>query len=406
MTSFTTTFPLVFRSPKFTPALLFFNTCGSFLLLVSLSTHVGSVTGSGLLAGAVLSAPWLPALLLAGPLNRLLGRHAPERLVRLAEAASLTLTAAALVAPGRALLAVATALALARGYFEAVTRSATSVVLRGTVPAQRLDRANTVAEIGKLTGVSVGAALAGPAGAALPLRGLIALNVATLALSALLARALPPAPEKAPATARDGDNSAQGTRLRVDDPVLRRLFARFLLVAFWQGFHTVAVTVIPLHVLSGGTRLVGVFVAVSAVAVFAGSLAALPAQRHLGHLPSATWALLPMPPLLAAVLVGRTVPTLVLYALFLVLFELAYVHYNNRLLAAASAEELSSVVTLRATLLPSAVAVSILATGALCDLAGPLPTVLVVAAVTFVVTAATGAARHTGQTWRSPVRDT
>ena len=50
-------------------------------------------------------------------------------------------------------------------------------------------------------------------------------------------------------------------------------------------------------------------------------------------------------------------------------------------------------------------AVSILATGALCDLAGPLPTVLVVAAVTFVVTAATGAARHTGQTWRSPVRD-
>jgi hypothetical protein len=397
-----TFFPATFRSPHFIPVLLFVNTCGSFLVLVSLSTHVGSVTGSGLLAGAVLSAPWLPALLLAGPLNRLLGRRAPERLVRLAEAASLLMTAAALVAPGRALLAVATALVLARGFFEAVTRSATSVVLRGTVPPQRLDRANTVAEIGKLTGLSVGAALAGPAGAVLPLRGLIAVNVATLALSALLAWALPSPPEGAPVQARDGAGSATGTRLRVEDPVLRRLFARFLLVAFWQGFHTVAVTVIPLHVLGGGTRLVGVFVAISAIAIFAGSLAALPAQRYLDRVPSAAWAVLPMPPLLAAVLVGRTVATLVLYALFLVLFEVAYVHYNNRLLAAASAEELSSVVTLRATLLPSGVAVSILVMGALCDLVGPLPAALVVAVITFLVTAATGTIR---QTWRRPVRD-
>lgn len=397
-----TFFPARFRSPHFTPVLLFVNTCGSFLVLVSLSTHVGSVTGSGLLAGAVLSAPWLPALLLAGPLNRLLSRPAPERLVRLAEAASLILTAAALVAPGHALFAVATVLVVARGFFEAVTRSATSVVLRGAVPAKRLDRANTVAEIGKLTGISVGAALAGPIGAVLPLRGLIAVNVATLALSALLAWALPSPAEAAPVGARDGAGSAAGTRLRVEDPVLRKLFARFLLVALWQGFHTVAVTVIPLHMLGGGTRLVGVFVAISAVAIFAGSLAALPAQRYLGSVPSAAWALLPMPPLLAAVLAGRTVPTLVLYAFFLVLFEVAYVHYNNRLLATASAEELSAVVTLRATLLPSGVAVSILVMGALCDLAGPLPTALVVAAVTVLVTAATGVTR---QPWRRPVPD-
>ncbi|WP_374774059.1 MFS transporter [Streptomyces sp. NBC_01310] len=397
-----TLFPARFRSPHFTPALLFVNTCGSFLLLVSLSTHVGSVTGSGLLAGAVLSAPWLPALLLAGPLNRLLGRPAPERLVRLAEAASLVLTAAALLAPGHALLATATALVLARGFFETVTRSATSVVLRGAVAAQRLDRANTVAEIGKLTGLSVGAALAGPAASVLPLRGLIAVNVATLALSALLAWALPAPSGEAPERARDAAGPASGTRLRVEDPVLRRLFARFLLVAFWQGFHTVAVTVIPLHVLGGGTRLVGLFVAISAVAVFAGSLAALPAQQYLGRVPSSVWAVLPIPPLLAAVLVGSTAPTLVLYALFLVLFEIAYVHYNNRILAAASAEELASVVTLRATLLPSGVAVSILVMGALCDLVGPLPAALVVAAVTFAVTAATG---ETRQTWRRSVAD-
>lgn len=397
-----TSFPATFRSPNFTPVLLFVNACGSFLLLVSLSTHVGSVTGSGLFAGAVLSAPWLPALLLAGPLNRLLSRHAPERLVRVAEAASLILTAAALVVPGRALLAVATVLVLARGFCETVTRSATSVVLRGTVAPQRLERANTFAEIGKLTGVSLGAALAGPAAAVLPLRGLIAVNAATLTLSALLSWALPSPPERASVSAQDGGDTATGTRLRVDDPVLRRLFARFLLVAFWQGFHTVAVTVIPLHVLGGGTRLVGVFVAISSVAIFAGSLAALPAQRYLDRLPSAAWALLPMPPLLAAVLVGRTAPTLVLYALFLVLFEVAYVHYNNRLLAVASAEELPSVVTLRATLLPSGVAVSILVTGVLCDLAGPLSTALVVAAVTFLVTAAT---RATRQTWRRSVRD-
>ena len=414
----TSTFlPAVHRSPNFTPVLLFVNACGSFLLLVSLSTHVGSVTGSGLLAGAVLSAPWLPALLLAHPLNSLLRRRAPEHLVRAAEAASLVLTLAALAVPGRALLAVAAVLVLVRGFCEALTRSATSVVLRAAVAPERLERANTFAEIGKLTGVSAGAALAGPAAAVLPLRGLVAVNAALLVLSALLAWALPTLAGNARAKADDARNTgaagggaaaadagggAAAGGLRVEDPVLRRLFARFLLVAFWQGFHTVAVTVIPLQVLDGGTRLVGVFVAVSSLAVFAGSLAALPAQRHLGQLPSAAWALLPMPFLLAALLAGRTAPTLVLYALFLVLFEVAYVHYNNRLLAVASAAQLPAVLTLRATLLPLGVVVSILATGALCDLAGPLPTAVAVAAVTFLVTAATG----TGQTWRSPARDT
>ncbi|MFJ5830032.1 MFS transporter [Streptomyces sp. NPDC093089] len=396
-----TLFPAAFRSPHFTPALLFVNTCGSFLLLVSLSTRVGSETGSGLLAGAVLSAPWLPALLLAAPLNRLLARRAPERLIRLAEPASLLLTAAALASPGPALLAVATGLVLVRGFFEAVTRSATAVVLRGAVPVDRLDRANTVAEIGKLTGLSVGAALAGPAGSVLSLRGLIAVNAATLVLSALLAWALPASGVTASGE-KDGERAAADTRLRVEDPVVRRLFARFLLVAFWQGFHTVAVTVVPLHLLDGGTRLVGVFVAMSALAIFAGSLAALPAQQYLDRVPSAVWAVLPMAPLLAAVLIGRTAPTLVLYAVFLVLFEVAFVHFNNRLLAAASAEELSSVVTLRATLLPSGVAVSILVMGALCDLAGPVPAAFAVAAVTLLVTAATGGTR---QIWRRPVPD-
>lgn len=390
------------RSPHFTPVLLFVNTCGNFLVLVALSTHVGSTTGSGLLAGAVLSAPWLPALLLAAPLNRLLSKRAPEGLVRLAEAAGLLVTAAALVAPDRAFFAVAATLVVARGFFESVTRSATSVVLRNTVASERLDQANTVAEICKLTGVSVGAALAGPAASVLSLRGLIAVNAVTLALSALLAWALPSAPGGAAAGAKDGAGSKTGARLRVQDPVLRRLFARFLLVAFWQGFHTVAVTVIPLNLLGGGTRLVGVFVAVSAVAVFVGSLAALPAQRYLAHVPSTTWALLPMVPLLAAVAVGRTVPTIVLYALFLVLFEVAFVHYNNRLLASASDEELPSVVTLRGTLLPSGVAVSVLVMGALCDLAGPLPAAFVVAGITVLVTAASGTTR---QAWRRRLRN-
>ncbi|MER5950783.1 MFS transporter [Streptomyces sp. NPDC001904] len=377
--------------------LLFINAGGSFLLLVSLSTRVGEATGSGLLAGAVLSAPWLPALFLAAPLNRLLARRAPERLVRAAEAASLVLTASALAVPGAALTAVAACLVVLRGFGEALTRSATSVVLRKSVAPARLERANTLAEIGKLTGLSLGAALAGPAAAALGLRGLIAVSAAALALSALLAWALP----ASPADPREaGAGAPAAARLHVDDPVLRRLFARFLLVAFWQGFHTVAVTVIPLTVLHGGARLVGLFVAVSSVAVFAGSLAALPAQRHLARVPSAAWSLLPMPPLLAALLAGRTAATLASYALFLVLFELAFVHFNNRLLARASAAELPSVVTLRATLMPSGVAVSILVLGALCDLAGATATALVVAVVTCAVTAATGSTRHV---WRRSV---
>lgn len=379
-------FPTARHSPHLIPLVLFVNALGSFLVLVRLSAVVGSATGSGLLAGCVLSAPWLLALLLAGPLNRLLSRRTPDRLIQVAEASSLVLTAAATAAPGRAQLAVLTALVFVRGYAETITQSAASILLRGTIGQERLNRANTMAEIGRLTGLSVGAALTGPVGAVLPLRGFVVVNAATLTVSALAARALPPAP----AGARDDASTAAGLRASLGNLVLRRLFARFLLVAFWQGFHTVAVTVIPREELGGGSGLVGVFVATSAVAIFAGSLAAWPVQRYLGRLPSATWALVPMPPLVAAVLVARPVPTLLLYAVFLVLFEVAYVYYNNRLLAVATPAQVASVVTFRAAVLPAAIMVSILGLGAVCDVAGPLVAVLVVVAGTVLVTAASG----------------
>jgi hypothetical protein len=393
------------RSPHLIPLVLFVNAGGSYLVIVRLSVQVGSATGSGLLAGAVLTAPWLLALLLTRPLSRLLSRRPPDQLIQVATTSSLALTVAAAIAPGRVLFAVAIILLFVRGYLDTITQSAASILLRGTIAAERLNRVNTSAEIAKLTGLSVGAALTGPVGAALTLRGFIAVNAATLTVSLLLARWLPPAPAGAredsttedsateDSAAEDGASPAAGPRPRPrpDNVVLRPLFARFLLVAVWQGFHTVAVTVIPREVLGGGSGLVGVFVAMSAVAIFAGSLVAWPVQRYLGRLPSATWALVPMPPLLAAVLIARLVPTLVLYAVFLVFFEVAYVYFNNKLLAVALPAEVASVVTFRATMLPAAIMVSILGLGGVCDLAGPLIAVLVVVASTVFVTAASGA---------------
>ncbi|MFL6130818.1 MAG: MFS transporter [Mycobacteriales bacterium] len=371
------------------PALLFVNTAGSMCVLLRLSTQVGDDTGSGLLAGAVLSAPWLPALVLAGLLHRILAERPPGRLILAVEAVSLGLTAALAAVPAadHLLVRVAVAVLLVRGFFEAVTRSAASVLLRLTVPGDRLGRANTLAEIGRLAGTSAGAALAQPLGALLPLRAFFLLNAGTLACSVLVARALP---RTGPAAA--GGERATGCRVAVGliagDPVLRRLFALFLLVAFWQGFHTIAVTVVPRELLDGGTSLVGVFVALSAVAVFAGSFAALPVQRHLARLPVETWAIVPMLPLLGAVLLARTGPTLASYAAFLVLFEVAYVVFNNLLLGRARPEEVPAVVTVRATLLPLGVVVSILAVGLLTDLTGPLFATVAVAGVTLAVVAA------------------
>jgi len=394
-------FPPVRRSPHLIPVVLFINAGGSYLVLVRLSAQVGSATGSGLLAGAVLTTPWLLALMLTRPLSRLLGRHSPDRLIQVAEALSLALTLAAAAAPGRALVVITIALMLVRGYLQTVTQSAASILLRGTIAPGRLNRANTIAEIGRLTGLSVGAALTGPVGAVLSLRGFIVVNAATLAVTALLARALPSAPAGARADGASPDASPS-LRVLLDSLGLRALLARFLLVAFWQGFHTIAVTVIPRAVLGGGTGLVGVFVAMSAVAIFAGSLAAWPVQRYLGRLPSATWALVPMPPLLAAVLVAQVVPTFVLYAIFLVLFEVAYVYYNNRLLAEATPAEVTAVVTFRATVLPAAIMISILGIGAVSDLAGPVTAVIVVVAGTVLVTAGSTAdlAPHRLLSWR------
>ncbi|MEW2353472.1 MFS transporter [Spirillospora sp. NPDC029432] len=366
--------------------MLFLNTLGSFFVLLRLSTEVSEATGSGLLAGAVLSAPWLPALLLARLLNRALGERDPARLVRIAEATSLGLTAVLAVLPvsGTALVVAAVSVVFVRGFCEATTRSATSVLLRQAVAERRLNRANTFAEIGKLAGTSTGAAVAGPASAALSLHAFFALNGLTLAASLLLALLLPKAGAGPGADAR---NPERRQRIRLEDPVLRRLFTLFLLVAFWQGFHTVAVNVVPRDLLGGGTSLVGVFVALSAVAIFAGSFAALPAQR-LVRLPAEVWAIAPMLPLTAAMAIGRVGPTLAGYVVFLVLFEVAYVVFNNRLLARARPEEVPVVVTLRATLLPAGVIASILLIGLLSDLAGPIAALLAVLAVTALVTAA------------------
>jgi len=81
----------------------------------------------------------------------------------------------------------------------------------------------------------------------------------------------------------------------------------------------------------------------------------------------------------------------------LVLFEVASVHDDNRLPASASDEELPSVVTPRATLLPSGVAVSILVMGAPADLAGPLPAAFVVAGITVLVLVATAPTGRAGR---------
>ena len=385
----TVTGPAPQIAPALVPALLFVNTAGSMCVLLRLSTEVGDETGSGLLAGAVLSAPWLPALVLAGLLHRVLAQRPPGRLMLAVETVSLGLTLALAAVPvaDHLLVRVAVAGLLVRGFFEAVTRSAASVLLRLTVPAERLGRINTLAEIGRLAGTSAGAALAGPLGAVLPLRGFLLVNAGTLVCSALLARTLPDTP---PAAA-EGER-ATGFRAALGpvagDPVLRKVFALFLLVAFWQGFHTVAVTVVPRELLGGGTVLVGVFVALCGVAVFAGSFAALPVQRHLARVPVETWAVLPIVPLVGAVLLARTGPTVAIYLVFLVLFEVAYVVFNNVLLARARPEDVPAVVTVRATVLPLGVVVSILAVGLLTDLTSPLVATVAVAGLTLAVVAA------------------
>jgi hypothetical protein len=365
---------------------LFLNTAGSFFVLLRLSTDVTEATGSGLLAGLVLSAPWLPALVLVKPLNRLLAGRPPTGLIRAAEAASLVLTLGIAAAPvsGDLLLLVAALCLMLRGFGEAVTRSSTAVLLKLTVPTERLSRSNTLAEIGKLAGTSTGALLIGLSDSSLGLRTVLVLNAATLGLSVTLTYTLPRA---AAAPAPVAESRPPG--LRLADPALRRLFALFLLVAFWQGFHTIAVNVVPRDVLGGGTRLVGVFVTVSAVAVFAGSFLALPVQRHLNRLPVVTCALAPLPLLLTAVLAASKVPTLVAYAGFLVLFEVAYVHYNNLVLVTAPKSEVATVATLRATLLPLGVIASTFGVGLISDLLGAVAAAASVVAVSLAVVVGT-----------------
>lgn len=372
------------------PVVLFVNTVGSFFVLLKLSTEVNDATGSGLLAGAVLSAPWLPALILAKLLNRILSEHDPARLMRLAEGAGLCLTAllATLPVTGDALVFIAVFVVLVRGFFEAVTRSAGSVLLRLTVRAHRLNRANTFAEIGKLAGMGFGAAIAGAVPASVSPRAFFVVNTVTLAGSVLLTRLLPRGLRDAEKPVESDRDRRRPARLRLENPAARRLFALFMLVAVWQGFHTVAVNVIPRDVLGGGTSLVGPFVACSAIAISVGSFGAPCIDKRLAWVPNELWALVPMVPLVASVLIGRVAPTLIGYSIFLFCFELAYCVYNNRLLAHARPEEVPVIVTLRATLLPSAIVVSVLVVGLLSDLIGPLAALSAVVVVTVAVVVA------------------
>ncbi|MCZ7428750.1 MFS transporter [Micromonospora sp. WMMA1949] len=375
------------------PTLLLLNTAGSFFVLLRLSTEVSEVTGSTLLAALVLAAPWLPALILVRPLNRLLAGRAPARLILVAEVASLVLTLAVVATPlsGNPFFLVAAVALMVRGFGEAVTRSSATVLIKLTIPADRLGRVNTLAEIGKLGGTSIGAVLTGLADPALGVRTILALNAASLLLSAALAVTLPGA---VPAPAAGGDGPP---RLRLANPHLRRLFVLFVLVACLQGYHTIAVNAVPRDVLGGGTDLVAAFVTVSAFAVFAGSFVALPVQRHAHRLPSFIWTLVPLPFLLTAVLAGAEIPTLTAYAFFLLFFEVAFVQYNNLVVATATEQEVATVATLRATLLPLGVVVSTMGIGLTADLTSTVTATVLVVVLTVGVTLGT-------LMWRPPAQ--
>jgi MFS family permease len=243
---------------------------GDSLGLVALMLHVASTTGQALAVAALLLAgDFDPALL--GPLTGTVADRLDRRRVMVAceLVQGALVVAIALWLPSLPLLLVLVGLrAVAGQVFQPASRAAVPAV----VPEPDLERANAAVGVATNGGETLGPLVAAVALPLLDVRGVLLLDAATFAISAVLLAFLPALPGDGPGRDRASflADARTGLRYLWRERTVRVVTLGFVAIVACNGIDDVALVFLATDTLGGGDGAVGLLLAAVGIGLLAG----------------------------------------------------------------------------------------------------------------------------------------
>jgi MFS family permease len=243
---------------------------GDSLGLVALMLHVASTTGQALAVAALLLAgDFAPALL--GPLTGTVADRLDRRRVMVAceLVQGALVVAIALWLPSLPLLLVLVGLrAVAGQVFQPASRAAVPAV----VPEPDLERANAAVGVATNGGETLGPLVAAVALPLLDVRGVLLLDAAAFAISAVLLAFLPALPGDGPGRDRASflADARTGLRYLWRERTVRVVTLGFVAIVACNGIDDVALVFLATDTLGGGDGAVGLLLAAVGIGLLAG----------------------------------------------------------------------------------------------------------------------------------------
>ena len=243
---------------------------GDSLGLVALMLHVASTTGQALAVAALLLAgDFDPALL--GPLTGTVADRLDRRRVMVAceLVQGALVVAIALWLPSLPLLLVLVGLrAVAGQVFQPASRAAVPAV----VPEPDLERANAAVGVATNGGETLGPLVAAVALPLLDVRGVLLLDAAAFAISAVLLAFLPALPGDGPGRDRASflADARTGLRYLWRERTVRVVTLGFVAIVACNGIDDVALVFLATDTLGGGDGAVGLLLAAVGIGLLAG----------------------------------------------------------------------------------------------------------------------------------------
>ncbi|MGB3222882.1 MAG: MFS transporter [Desulforhopalus sp.] len=322
---------------------------GTFLFLLVLSARLFLQSESSVLAGGVFAAQWLPAVFLLPIIAYLCSRFRPVMLLPVLELLSAVATVAiALVADWSSYWIFC--LLLLRGSLEATTKSSRFIALKIYIPNDLIEKAASVFN----TSMYVGAGLGGLIGTFVvdqfSLLSIALFDASTFLLAAILYRLLGSnrgaEKEAAKATSSNKNSSIWiniGIILKGDRQLLSYCIYLILITGFYQGYHVIARTVIPITLFDMGVKGVTIYQVVTCLSLVLAGLFVyhcMCGEKRRRFFPLIIFAATSLS-MVMTVISTNYITGLISYFVFIFLFEVNYTKCMNMIITNKTPEELS-----------------------------------------------------------------
>lgn len=322
------------------------STAGNFLLMLSLSVYVYRLTSSNFAAAAVFATQWLAAIFSAPLVGLLAQRVDSRRLSAFSEwsggCVSLLIGASLIWLPAVYVLL------FVRGLTESIGKSARVVALKEHVAEGIIEKAASLLGTATFLGIAFGSLSGAWLAGTINMFGVAVIDSLTFVVSGLLYFSLKPYGEHAqtPPVPLRNVTSAGLDAIRADTVLMRNFAYVVVTTAFFQGFHNIARTLLPIRHLQMGEQGVMYLQAIASASFFIGSIFVAASMQRTNRAGRAEpWVICAVTAalMLASVLFSTPFFSLFAYALYLFLFEVGFTFCQKNMIVACPKEKIGLV---------------------------------------------------------------